>query len=38
METQAPKVFVSHAHEDKERFVNTFAEKTDSEWSRCLGG
>jgi len=27
METQAPKVFVSHAHEDKERFVNTFAEK-----------
>jgi len=27
METQPPKVFVSHASEDKERFVNSFAEK-----------
>jgi hypothetical protein len=27
METQPPKAFVSHASEDKERFVNSFAEK-----------
>ncbi len=26
METQPPKVFISHAGEDKERFVNSFAE------------